>query len=165
MGGAGADAIPAIGVTRTPHVLHPSNGSLRSAASVVRDVLRSCSPPWDVATIVGRAYDVRVKKRGKQRLSASIAATLLGAAEDAVARGDAPSLSAWVSDAIQLKLEHDARLAALAGFIRAYEAEHGEITADEMRLAARRARARAVTVREALPPARRRSRRAGGGAR
>jgi hypothetical protein len=101
--------------------------------------------------------------RGKQRLSATIDPALLDAAENAAARGDASSLSAWVSDAMQLKLEHDRRLAALDSFIREYEAEQGEITVDEMRLAARRARARAVTVRESLPPVRRRRRRASGG--
>jgi hypothetical protein len=103
--------------------------------------------------------------RGKQRLSASIDASLLGAAENAVARGTAPSLSAWVSDAMRLKLEHDRRLEALAAFVAAYEAEHGELTADEMRLAARRARARAVTVRRTPPPAQRKKTRAPGGGR
>lgn len=38
-------------------------------------------------------------------------------------------------------------LAALADFIAAYEAEHGVITAEEARSAARRARARATSVR------------------
>jgi hypothetical protein len=51
---------------------------------------------------------------------------------------------------------------ALAGFISAYESEHGEITAEEMRLAARRARSNAVTVRgmplEKKPAAPRRNR-------
>jgi hypothetical protein len=98
--------------------------------------------------------------RGKQRLSASVDASLLDAAEDAVARGAAPSLSSWVSDAMQLKLEHDRRLEALASFIAAYEAEHGELTAQEMRMAARRARSRAITVREPGVPVPRRKRRA-----
>ena len=39
------------------------------------------------------------------------------------------------------------RLQALDDFLGAYEAEHGEITDDEMRDAARRARERAIVVR------------------
>lgn len=83
----------------------------------------------------------------KRRLSASVDAELLHAAEAAVAGGDADSVSAWVNDALRLKLTHDARLAALASFIGAYEAEHGEITVEEMRLAGRRASASAIPVR------------------
>jgi len=81
----------------------------------------------------------------KQRLSASVDADVLKAAERAVPRGG--TLSAWVNDALRLKLEHDRRLQALAAFIAAYEDEHGEITEEEMRAASRRARASAVTVR------------------
>jgi hypothetical protein len=81
----------------------------------------------------------------KQRLSASVDADLLRAAQRAASRGGA--LSAWVNDAIRLKLEHDRRLEALGAFIRAYEAEHGEITEEDMRMATRRARARAIRVR------------------
>jgi hypothetical protein len=98
----------------------------------------------------------------KQRLSASVDADLLSAAARAVTRGRAESLSAWINDALRLKLEHERRLDALGSAIAAYEAEHGEITADEMRLAERRARARAIVVRpvpsERRPPARRRRR-------
>jgi len=85
----------------------------------------------------------------KTRLSATVDADLIEAAEAAVARGQAGSVSAWVNDALRLKLEQERRLAALAGFVAAFEAEHGTITADELRLAARRSRARAVVVRGA----------------
>jgi hypothetical protein len=85
----------------------------------------------------------------KRRLSASIDASVLEAAERAVPRGG--TLSAWVNDALRLKLEHDRRLDALMAFIAAHEAEHGEITEEEMRAASRRARARAVTVRSLRP--------------
>jgi Arc/MetJ-type ribon-helix-helix transcriptional regulator len=88
----------------------------------------------------------------KERLSASVDSTLIRAAEAAVKRGVAPSVSAWVNDALRLKLAQEQRLEALASFISAYEKENGEITSDEIRLAARRARAKAVTVR-ALPEA------------
>ena len=100
----------------------------------------------------------------KQRLSASVDEDLIAAAEHAVARGRSESVSAWVNDALRLKLDQDRRLEALAAFIEAYEAGHGEITPDEMKQAVRRARARAVPVREtprkkfASSPSSRRSR-------
>ena len=101
----------------------------------------------------------------KARLSASVDADLIEAAEDAVARGRFDSVSAWVNDALRLKLAHDRRLEALAAFVGAYEAEHGEITAEEIHAAARRARGRATTVRgktlAARGPSRRRPRKAG----
>lgn len=99
----------------------------------------------------------------KQRLSASIDAELLEAAESAVARGEAPSVSAWVNDALRAKLEHERRLKAMAAFIEFVEAEEGEITPEEMEQAARRARSRAVVVRgrpaKPAPRVRRRGRR------
>lgn len=87
----------------------------------------------------------------KRRLSASVDADLLQAAEAAVSGGGAGSVSAWVNEALRLKLNHDARLAALANFIGAYEAEHGEISAEEMRLAVRRASESAIPVRGPAP--------------
>jgi Arc/MetJ-type ribon-helix-helix transcriptional regulator len=83
----------------------------------------------------------------KQRLSASVDAELMAAAQQAVAEGRAENISAWVNDALRLKTEHERRLQALDDFLAAYEAEHGEITEDEMRDTARRARERAVIVR------------------
>jgi hypothetical protein len=85
--------------------------------------------------------------KAKQRLSASVDADLLAAAEAAARRGDARTLSAWVNDAFRLKLEHDRRMQALATFIDAYESEHGEISAEEIEQATRAARARALPVR------------------
>jgi Arc/MetJ-type ribon-helix-helix transcriptional regulator len=83
----------------------------------------------------------------KQRLSASVDSDLIEAAENAVTSGRSESVSAWVNDALRIKLEQERRLEALAAFIAAYEDEHGEITPDEMLAAARRARASAITVR------------------
>jgi Arc/MetJ-type ribon-helix-helix transcriptional regulator len=83
----------------------------------------------------------------KQRLSASVDARLLAAAQQAVTEGRAESISAWVNDALRLKADHDRRLKALDEFLATYEAEHGEITEDEMRDASRRARERAIVVR------------------
>ncbi len=87
----------------------------------------------------------------KGRLSASIDPALIATAREAVARGRAPSLSAWVSDALRLKQAHDARLEALAEFVAVFEAEAGMITDDEMSAAWRRARGRAVNVRALRP--------------
>jgi Arc/MetJ-type ribon-helix-helix transcriptional regulator len=83
----------------------------------------------------------------KRRLSASVDAELVAVAQEAVTGGHAESISAWVNDALRLKADHDRRLQALDEFLAAYEAEHGEITEDEMRDAARRARERAVVIR------------------
>ena len=83
----------------------------------------------------------------KRRLSASVDAELVAVAQEAVTDGHAESISAWVNDALRLKADHDRRLQALDEFLAAYEAEHGEITDDEMRDAARRARERAIVVR------------------
>lgn len=91
---------------------------------------------------------------GKQRLSASVDADLLQAAQAAVAEGRADTVSAWVNDALRLKAEHERRMEALDSFLAEYEAEHGEITDTEIDDAVRRARGRATVVRSS----RRRSR-------
>lgn len=96
----------------------------------------------------------------KQRLSVSVEQELVAAGEQAVHRGRARSLSAWVNDALRLKADHDRRLEALAAFVTAYEGAHGEITADEVRGAVRRARARAVSTRALTDRAPTRTRRA-----
>ncbi len=83
----------------------------------------------------------------KERLSASVDADLVAVAQEAVAQGQAESVSAWVNEALRLKVAHDRRLRAVDEFVAAFEAEHGEITEAEMSEAARRARGRAVVVR------------------
>ena len=89
----------------------------------------------------------------KERLSASVDADLVAVAQEAVAAGQAESVSAWVNEALRLKVAHDRRLRALDEFVAAFEAEHGEITEAEMSEAARRARGRAVVVRGEPGPA------------
>ena len=83
----------------------------------------------------------------KERLSASVDAGLLAAAHQAVAAGNAASVSAWVNDALRLKAEHERRIAALDEFLAGYEAAHGPITDEEIDDAVHRARGRAVVVR------------------
>lgn len=89
---------------------------------------------------------------GKQRLSATVDADLLAAAQEAVGAGRAENVSAWVNDALRRQVEHEARLGALADFVTAYEAEHGVITEEEMDDAVRAARGRAVVVRAGAKP-------------
>jgi len=84
---------------------------------------------------------------GRRRLSATVEADLLAAGRSAVAEGRAESLSGWVNAALARQTEHDRRMKALDEFLRAYEAEHGEITASEIREATRLTRGRAVVVR------------------
>jgi hypothetical protein len=68
----------------------------------------------------------------KVRLSASVDAQWVAAAEAAVAKGRLESVSAWVNEALRWKAEQDRRLDALGAFIAAYEDEHGQITPEEM---------------------------------
>jgi Arc/MetJ-type ribon-helix-helix transcriptional regulator len=100
----------------------------------------------------------------KQRLSASVDAEVLAAAEAAVADGRAANISSWVNEALHRQAERDRRMRALDEFLRAYEAEHGRITDDEIRAATRSASTRAIVVRGKEPSAslrRRRGRTAG----
>jgi hypothetical protein len=83
----------------------------------------------------------------KARLSATVDADLIEASQAAVAAGETESVSAWVNDALRLKIEHDRRLRGIDDFIAAYEAEHGEITDQDMDAAYRAAKARAIVVR------------------
>lgn len=94
---------------------------------------------------------------GKQRLSASVDSELVDAARAAVAAGRAENVSAWVNEALLRHVEHESRMQALDDFLAHYESEHGEITEEEMRDAARAARSRAVVVRDGSPRVRRRT--------
>jgi Arc/MetJ-type ribon-helix-helix transcriptional regulator len=104
--------------------------------------------------IVAARYDERMSK---VRLSASVDAELVAAAEAAVAKGRLENVSQWVNEALRSKAEQDVRLEALGAFIAEYEAEHGEITPQEMRSAVRRARARAISTHDARARRRKRS--------
>ncbi|HEY5015497.1 MAG TPA: hypothetical protein VII59_01820 [Streptosporangiaceae bacterium] len=52
-----------------------------------------------------------------------------------------------LSVTVDRDVSHDRRLRGIDDFIEAYEAEHGEITDEEMEAAYRRAKARAIVVR------------------
>jgi hypothetical protein len=87
----------------------------------------------------------------RQRLSATVEADLLAAGRAAVAEGRVDNLSAWVNGGLRRQADHDRRMRALDDFLDAYEAEHGEISEDEMRDATRRTRGRAVVIRTPPP--------------
>jgi hypothetical protein len=88
----------------------------------------------------------------KQRLSASVDAAVLAAAQTAVSEGRAVNVSAWVNEALHRQAAHDGRMRALDAFVEHYEAVRGVITDDEIRAATRRTRARAVVVRGRKAP-------------
>jgi hypothetical protein len=88
-----------------------------------------------------------VSMTAKSRLSVTVDADLVAASQAAVAAGEAESVSAWVNDALHLKAQHDRRLRGIDDFLAGYEAEHGEITEEEMDAAVRSMRARAIVVR------------------
>jgi Arc/MetJ-type ribon-helix-helix transcriptional regulator len=87
-----------------------------------------------------------VSVTAKTRVSATVDTDVLEAVQAAVAAGEAESISAYVNDALRLKAEHDRRLRGMDDFIAAHEAEHGEITEEDMEAAYRRAKARAAEV-------------------
>ncbi len=83
----------------------------------------------------------------KERLSATVDPELVAAARDAVARGRAASVSAWVNDALLRQVDHERRMVALDYFLAEFEATHGEITEEDIRDATRATRGRSVVVR------------------
>jgi glycerol dehydrogenase-like iron-containing ADH family enzyme len=68
----------------------------------------------------------------KQRLTVTVDPALVEAAQHAVAAGRADSVSGWVSAALEDRVARERKLALLAAAIAEYEAEFGEITAEEI---------------------------------
>jgi hypothetical protein len=83
----------------------------------------------------------------KERLTISIDAELAAAAAGAVADGRADSVSAWVGEAMRERVAKERRLVALAEVLADYEAEHGQITDEELAEQARADRDAAAAVR------------------
>lgn len=83
----------------------------------------------------------------KLRVTVTVEPELVDAGNDAVARGHADSLSGWVSTALAEKVARDGKLTELHDAIADYEAEFGEITADEIAAQARADRKAATVVR------------------
>lgn len=69
---------------------------------------------------------------GKRRVTVTVDPELVDAGNRAVAGGAADSLSAWVNAAMVDRARRDEQLAHLHSAIVNYEAEFGEITAEEM---------------------------------
>ena len=125
---------------------------MRGAFAFVNRALGPCPPVGRTATNVGTSYYSGMST--KQRLSASVDAAVLAAAHAAVSDGRAANISAWVNEALHRQAEHDRRMKALDDFLLVYESAHGVISEDEIRLANRRLRSRAVVVRGKVPVAR-----------
>jgi ribonuclease HII len=87
----------------------------------------------------------------KHRLTVTVDPELVEAGNRAVVNGDADSLSAWVSSALADKICRDQQLAHLHAAITDYEAEFGEITADEIVTQRRADREDAVVIRRRRP--------------
>lgn len=72
---------------------------------------------------------------------------LLRAATEAVAQGEAESLSGWVNRALADRVVKERRLRALAQAVDSYEAEFGEISPAEIAAQERSDRRTAIVVR------------------
>jgi hypothetical protein len=83
----------------------------------------------------------------KERLTVTIDRDLIEVAEEAVAMGEADSVSAWVNAALVERADKERRLRAGAKAIAAYEAQFGVITEEEMEEQRRLDRANAIVVR------------------
>jgi Arc/MetJ-type ribon-helix-helix transcriptional regulator len=64
----------------------------------------------------------------KQRITVILDPELIAAGEQAVQRGQARSISAWIAGAVELQIAHQARLAAGAEYIQAFENDSGQLT-------------------------------------
>jgi len=67
-----------------------------------------------------------------QRITITLDDVLAEAAQLAVREGRSPSVSAYVGEAVALRLKQDARLAALSELIDDYEQLHGAISDEEL---------------------------------
>lgn len=83
----------------------------------------------------------------KSRLTVTVDAELVDAANAAVERGESDSVSAYVNDALAAQSARRRRLAAMERALKDYEAEFGEITEEEMAEQRRWDRAHAIVVR------------------
>ena len=96
----------------------------------------------------------------KERLTVTVDRDLIEEAEQAIRDGRADSMSGYVNAALAEYAAKQRRLAALAEAIRAYEAEFGEITDEEVAEQVRADRAKATVVRGKSGALKQRTRRA-----
>jgi len=90
----------------------------------------------------------------KERLTVTVDLDLVRAGNEAVAAGEAPSLSGWVNLALADRAAKERRLRALGAAVAAYEARHGTISAAELQTQRRADQRAAVVVRGRSRPAR-----------
>jgi Arc/MetJ-type ribon-helix-helix transcriptional regulator len=83
----------------------------------------------------------------KERLTVTVDANLLEAANEAVAAGRAESLSSWVNLALAEREAKERRLRAMAEAVADYEAQFGEITPEEIAAQQRADQRAAIIVR------------------
>jgi Arc/MetJ-type ribon-helix-helix transcriptional regulator len=74
----------------------------------------------------------------KVRITVSLDAELVAAANEAVATGRSESVSAWVAEALAAKADREAKLAGWRSLLAEYEAEHGAFTDEELEEGRRR---------------------------
>ena len=86
----------------------------------------------------------------KARLTVTVDADQVAAANAAVESGTSDSVSAYVNDALAAHNARQRRLAAMDRAIKAYEAQFGEITEEEMAEQHRKDRANAIIVRRGV---------------
>lgn len=84
----------------------------------------------------------------KTRLTVTVDADLVAAANAAVARGESDSVSAYVNKALSVASARERRLAKAREAVAMYEAEFGEITEAEMAAQHEADRAIAIRVRD-----------------
>jgi Arc/MetJ-type ribon-helix-helix transcriptional regulator len=90
--------------------------------------------------------------RHKARLTVTVDAELVEAANQAVKAGRAESLSGWVNAALAERETKERRLRAMAEAVSAYEAEFGTISAQELAAQQRADERTAVVVRGSRRP-------------
>ena len=84
----------------------------------------------------------------KERITVTVDRSLVDAANQAVASGQASSVSTWVSGALAERVAKERHLRALAEAVAGYEAEFGVISEADMIARERADRRSAVAVRE-----------------
>ena len=94
----------------------------------------------------------------KKRLTVTVDPALVEEGQRAVAAGQADSVSAWVSAALEDRILRDRKLALLAAAVVDYEEEFGEITVEEIARQRRADREDARVVRGHRPSATRTAR-------
>ena len=83
----------------------------------------------------------------KERLTVTVDVDLVQAGNRAVKAGRVESLSRWVNDALAEREAKERHLQAMAEAVAAYEAEFGEISAEELAAQRRADEKTAVVVR------------------